>query len=148
MNFFSATDTLTVGIGIFIGLIWSRKTGWSCGGVVTPGLLALYAHDWRGILGTLTLGILLSIPLKMLTQRWSLYGRERIGTAMLLALAARFFLGSVLFLNGHWIGWVIPGLIAADTDYQGIGMTLCGVLSCSVVTVFCVTFICGIWGLL
>jgi poly-gamma-glutamate biosynthesis protein PgsC/CapC len=134
-------ESVTVGLGILIGLVWNRRTGWSCGGTITPGLLALYAGEPYGVALALALGVALTVLLTAAARLLSLYGKERVGAAMLLALLARagweFFI-SPAPLNLHWIGWVVPGLIAADCDRQGIGMTLCGALSCTLVTSFCV----------
>ena len=136
-------ENLTVGLGILIGLVWSRRTGWSCGGVITPGLLALYIDSPQRAALTLVLGVILTAPLSFVTRAFGLYGKERTGAAMLLALGTRMGLAILAplswpLLHLQWIGWIIPGLIAADADRQGIAMTLCGVISCSLVTAFCV----------
>ena len=132
-------ESITVGIGILVGLAWSRRTGWSCGGVITPGLLALYGGDPRRTALTLALGALLAPPLSAAARTFGLYGKERIGAAMLLALLSRLLLEMLFPLKLHWVGWIIPGLIAADCDRQGMGMTLCSTISCALVTVFCMT---------
>lgn len=141
-------DALTVGLGIGIGLVWTRRTGWGCGGIITPGLLALYAAEPGRAAAILAVGLLL-VPLVTLASRtFGLYGRERIGAAMLLALGAGFLLApGTLFPNSlfhgpipvetGWIGWVAPGLIAADADRQGVVMTLAGTVSCAVIAAFC-----------
>ena len=128
-------SSLAVGLGIFVGLVWTRRTGWSCGGIITPGLLALYAPSPARAVLTLALGVVLTPLLSLCARAWDLYGRERVGAAMLLALLAQTALRFVLPFHG--IGWVIAGLVAADAERQGLVMTLCGALSCSLFTVFC-----------
>jgi poly-gamma-glutamate biosynthesis protein PgsC/CapC len=146
--FFSETQSLTVGLGVIAGLVWSRRTGWSCGGIVTPGLLALYASDPARAALALALGAILVIPLSFVTHKFCLYGRERLGAAMLLALGAKigFAFGASFFVPGItetslWIGWVVPGMIAADGERQGLCMTLCGAISCALTAAFATTLL-------
>jgi hypothetical protein len=138
-GFFSTFSTFSpiVGLGIFAGLVWTRRTGWSCGGIITPGLLALYASSPVRVASVLALGVVLTPLLSLCAGAWSLYGRERVGAAMLLALFAQTALSLVTPFHG--VGWVIAGLVAADADRQGVVMTLCGVISCTLFTVFCLT---------
>ncbi|NLL35955.1 MAG: capsule biosynthesis protein CapC [Fretibacterium sp.] len=130
-------ESLTVGVGVLLGLFWGRRTGWGCGGLVTPGLLALHASSPHRVAAALVVGVFLALPLGFLTRSFGLYGRERVGAAMLLALCLRLVLAPVVPLS-VWTGWVIPGLIAADVQRQGGLMTLCGALSCGVATNFAV----------
>jgi hypothetical protein len=132
-------QSLTVGLGILTGLVWSRRTGWSCGGIITPGLLALYASQPLDAAFALILGVALCAPLSFVSRELGLCGRERVGAAMLLALCVRIALAFPVPL--HPVGWVIPGLIAADGQRQGVGMTLCGTLSCAIVTTFGMTLL-------
>lgn len=129
---------LTVGLGVFLGLVWTRRTGWGCGGIITPGLLALHAADPVRMAGIVVVGLALT-PAAMLASRvFGLYGRERIGAAMLFALAASMLLPYAdLPVDTRWTGWVVPGLIAAEADRQGVPMTLVGTISCTVATSFC-----------
>ena len=130
-------SSLCVGLGILIGLVWTRRTGWDCGGLITPGLLALYAGDPARAAAAVVFGALLTPLLAVLARTLRLYGRERLGAAMLLALGVRLLLPLLaLPVDSHWVGWVVPGLIAADANRQGLGMTLCGALACAVATAF------------
>ena len=132
-------SSLCVGLGILIGLVWTRRTGWGCGGLITPGLLAVYAGDpWRAAVAV-CFGALLTPVLVLLSRRFRLYGRERLGVAMLLALVVRSLLPLFsLPVDSHWVGWVVPGLIAADANRQGLGMTICSAIACAVATTFAV----------
>ena len=144
---FSNLQALTVGVGILIGLAWSRRTGWGCGGIITPGLLALYACDPVRAASALALGAALVPVLSPAARAFGLYGRERVGAAMLLALIARIGLSFVLPVDTHWVGWVIPGLVAADGERQGVCMTLCGAVACAVASVFGMTLLRRVTGL-
>ncbi|MCR4819257.1 MAG: poly-gamma-glutamate biosynthesis protein PgsC/CapC [Fretibacterium sp.] len=136
-------ESLTIGLGILWGLVWCRRTGWSSGGIITPGLLALYAASPTKAVLCLLLGILLSPVLIVLSHVLGLYGRERVGAAMLLSLAARLAL-LPLIPAPLWTGWVVPGLIAAEIGRQGALMTVCGAVSCSAATVFSVELLRGL----
>ena len=138
-------QSLTVGLGILWGLVWGRRTGWNCGGLITPGLLALCAASPIKAALCLLLGLLLSPVLAVLSHVLGLYGRERVGAAMLLSLAARLIL-LPLFPAPLWTGWIIPGLIAADAGRQGALITVCGAVSCATVTVFSAELLRGLLG--
>ena len=137
-------ESLTVGLGVLWGLVWCRRTGWSCGGLVTPGLLALCAATPAKALFSLLLGLILTPVLAVVSHVLDLYGRERTGAAMLLSLTARLAL--LPFAPAPlWTGWVVPGLIAADSGRQGALMTICGAVSCSAAAVFSVEMIRGLF---
>jgi poly-gamma-glutamate biosynthesis protein PgsC/CapC len=144
--------SLTLAIGIAISLFYSRRTGWACGGLVSPGLLAMQAADPLHFAAVLALSVVLAAILRLLSKFFSsltkssffsLYGRERVGAALLLALAFRLVLRPVLQgefavagIDALWIGWAAPGLIAADIDRQGMTPTLAAVTSAGLATAF------------
>lgn len=132
--------SLTIAVGIIASLVYGRRTGWTTGGLVTPGLLAIQASDPRYFFGSLILAVFFSFILRPLVRFFSLYGRERVGVAMLLAIAFRLIFRGNFFsvglggIDAFWIGWIAPGLIAADMERQGVTMTLAAAVSTSVVT--------------
>lgn len=117
--------TITLITGILLGLIWKRRTGWNCGGIITPGLLALYPPE--RIAMCLLAGLVLAPVVEAVSRRLDLWGTERTGCAMILALLMREVLPGA--------GFVVPGLIACDVNRQGIAMTICGAVSCSLTTI-------------
>ena len=129
-------DFLTLGWGIFAGLVWSRRTGWGCGGIVVPGLLALYASHPARAAATLALGVALAPLLSLCVRVWGLYGRERSGVAMLIALCARALLFPFFPASSGALGWVVSGLVASDAERQGALITLCGAVSSALFAVF------------
>ena len=118
--------TVTLIIGILLGMLWKRRTGWGPGGVITPGLLALYPVE--RIIVCLIAGVILAPIVEAVSRRLDLWGTERTGCAMVLALVLR----EVLPVS---VGFVVSGLIACDVNRQGIAMTLCGAVSCSLTTI-------------
>ncbi|MBQ7155999.1 MAG: capsule biosynthesis protein CapC [Synergistaceae bacterium] len=120
--------TITLITGILLGLIWKRRTGWSCGGIITPGLLALYPPERIAL--CLLAGLLLAPVVETVSRKLDLWGTERTGCAMILAAILREVLPS-----GLGVGFVVPGLVACDVNRQGIAMTICGAVSCSLTTI-------------
>jgi hypothetical protein len=118
-------------LGIAAGLLWTRRTGWNCGGIITPGLLALSLSEPLGGIITLGLGVALVPFLSITTRFLGIYGRERVGVAMLLSLGVETVLACFIPASPPWVGWVIPALIAADAERQGIVPTICGAVSCA-----------------
>ena len=117
--------TLTLITGILLGLIWKRRTGWSVGGIITPGLLALYPPERIAL--CLLAGLVLAPVVEAVSRKLDLWGTERTGCAMILAVLLREVLPVV--------GFVVPGLVACDVNRQGIAMTLCGAVSCTLTTI-------------
>ena len=38
-------QTRCLAIGIALGMFYYHKTGWACGGIITPGVIAMYVGD-------------------------------------------------------------------------------------------------------
>lgn len=131
-------ETICLAAGMLLGMFYYHKTGWACGGIITPGVIAMYIGDpWKiGI--ALAAGLLTWVILEALVRALNLYGRQRLATAMLIALALRYPLVTVLGETSLWLGWVVPGLIGADIQRQGLVSTLAGVVSVSIATIMCV----------
>ncbi|MCR4817683.1 MAG: poly-gamma-glutamate biosynthesis protein PgsC/CapC [Fretibacterium sp.] len=136
-------ETLTVGLGVFWGLVWSRRTGWDCGGLITPGLLALCVTAPARAVLCLVLGLVLSPVLALVSHAFGLFGRERVGAAMLLSMTARLALLPIAPAP-LWTGWVVPGLIAVSAGRQGALMTVCGAVSSSAAAIFSVELLRGL----
>lgn len=128
--------SLTIAVGIVFAMFYSRRTGWSAGGLITPGLMALRAFSPWNFVGILTLALLFAMLLRLLTRFFGIYGRERVGAALLIALSFRFLFRNSPGVDAFWIGWIAPGLIAADIERQGAFMTLAAVISTGLATAF------------
>lgn len=127
-------ETICLAIGILLGMLYYHKTGWACGGIITPGVIAIYIGDPDKVLVSIAAGLATWIVLKILVRFTGLYGRQRLAAAMLIALALRYPLVSVWGETSLWLGWVVPGLIGADIERQGAVMTLSAVGAVSIVT--------------
>lgn len=138
--------SLMIAIGIILAICYSRRTGWSAGGLVTPGLLAVQAPAPLSFVGTLLMALLFAAILRLLTKIFSLYGRERVGAALLIAIIFRLLFRGRLGVDAFWIGWIAPGLIAADIERQGVLMTLSAAISVSIATAMAASLVFFVWG--
>jgi poly-gamma-glutamate biosynthesis protein PgsC/CapC len=134
-------ETLCLAAGMLLGMFYYHKTGWACGGIITPGVIAMYIGDPEKIAVSIAAGLVTWFVLEVLVRFTSLYGRQRLAAAMLIALALRYPLVSVWGETSLWLGWVVPGLIGADIQRQGAVPTLTGVVTVSLVTVMSVQMV-------
>ena len=124
-------DGITIAIGILLGMFYFRQTGESPGGIITPGLVAMRFSNPQALCLSLGCALLLGVALRLFFRRFPVYGRQRV--AMLCALAVRLALPGEWGGEGFpWLGWVVPGLVAADVERQGIAATFSGLASVSV----------------
>lgn len=93
----------------------------------------------------LAVGVVLTPVLGIISRSLGLYGRERTSAAMMLSLCVR--LAALPFApSSLTMGWVLPGLIAADSQRQGVLMTVCGAVSCAAAASFASSLLRGIAG--
>ena len=117
-------------IGMLVSLFVTETTGFSPGGVVTAGYLALFALQPVWLAGTLAVALVTWGVVRLLGRWLLLYGRRLFAMHLLTGM----LLGQALMLAGrgltHWdwgisvIGWIIPGLLSRDFDRQGLGPTV------------------------
>jgi poly-gamma-glutamate biosynthesis protein PgsC/CapC len=138
-------ETICLAFGMLLGMFYYHKTGWACGGIITPGVIAMYIGDPEKVLVSIAAGLVTWVILDILVRFFSLYGRQRLATAMLIALALRYPLVSVWGETSLWLGWVVPGLIGADIQRQGMAITLTAVAAVSIATAMSVQLL--QWGL-
>jgi poly-gamma-glutamate biosynthesis protein PgsC/CapC len=127
-------ETFCLAVGMLLGMFYYHKTGWACGGIITPGVIAMYIGDPYKVLVSIAAGLLTWVILEVIVRLSGAYGRQRLAVAMLIALALRYPLVSVWGETSLWLGWVVPGLIGADMQRQGVITTLTGVVTVSIVT--------------
>jgi len=131
-------ETFCLAIGMLFGMFYYQRTGWACGGIITPGIVAIYIASPDKLAVSLAAALVTWALLELLVRRFSLYGRQRLASAMLIALALRYPLVSVLGESSLWLGWVVPGLMGADMQRQGLVPTLAAVVAVSVATAMAV----------
>lgn len=117
-------------IGAVISLLCTEFLSISPGGVIVPGMLALYIDSPARLGITLAEAALAYSAVRLLSRSLILFGRRRHASFLLAGFLARFVFESLIpgLFSGIPLlaaaGWLIPGLIAADADRQGPIVTL------------------------
>lgn len=117
-------------LGVVISIIFYELTQVSPGGIIVPGILALYINQPQRIIFTIVVALLAYLIIKLLSRHFIIFGRRRfvilIITSVLLSLviSAILHLTSLSIIKLTIIGYTIPGLIANDFYKQGIKKTL------------------------
>ena len=121
-------------IGILVSLFVAETTGYSPGGIVVAGYLAMFAAQPAWLAGTLAVSLMSWAVVRMMGKCLLLYGRRLFAMHLLTGMLA----GQALMLFGrgaaHWdwgisvVGWIVPGLLSRDFDRQGFVPTLLATL--------------------
>ncbi len=123
-----------VGIGIIISFLFAELIGYSAGGLITSGYLALFLNQPLRILATFTVAIASYFTVLFMSNFIILYGRRRFMAAILITFIYGQLFESVLIVAAptgfdfRAIGYIVPGLIANDMIKQGILGTVCSSL--------------------
>ncbi len=133
-----AAETLVV--GFLLALLWAELTDVSPGGIIVPGYLALYAGSPLRIAATVAAARVTVAVYKFLARSFILFGRRRF-VVMVLAGAvlsqAWFLVMPSLFrapLELRVIGWLVPGILAANFVRQRFLPTLASALTVAAAT--------------
>lgn len=122
-------ELFVIALGIALGMFFFRRTGYSPGGIITPGFLALELASPERMLSAFLCAGAVALLLSLAVRGTGVYGRQRTGLAMLLALGIRFAGGGTSLQGTLWIGWVVPGLLGAEMYRQGVVPTVGASLS-------------------
>jgi poly-gamma-glutamate biosynthesis protein PgsC/CapC len=104
--------------------------GFSPGGIVVPGYVALFLDQPIRILVTLLVALLTYFAVKILSNYIILYGRRRFLTMVLVSFLLKWLIEEIIIkmpISGielRSIGYIIPGLIANEMRRQGIFPTI------------------------
>ncbi len=130
--------TESIAIGLVFGFFFYEWVGFSAGGFVVPGYIALYWDRPWMIASTLVISLVAFGVVRLLSQVTILYGRRRF----ILAILAGFLLQwlfRLLIIQTHFIaieidpiGYIIPGLIANEMERQRIVPTVLSLIIVSV----------------
>ncbi len=116
--------------GIAVSLLITELTGFSPGGVVVAGYLAMFALQPSWLIGTMIVALLTYGIVKTVQSHMLLYGRRLFIIYMITGMFVSqmiswFFMASSTANAGIMIiGYLIPGLIARDFARQGIIKTV------------------------
>jgi len=127
-----------IGIGFFVSFLFYELTGFSPGGFVVPGYIALFLNQPLRILITLIVALLTYFVIKKISNYIILYGRRRFFFTIIVGFLLKWLVEVVIVrmpipgIDLRAIGYIIPGLIANEMKRQGIFPTLYSLLIVSV----------------
>ncbi len=129
----------SLGLGLFLSVIFSETIGLAAGGMIVPGYLALEIQ-YPGRVATTVFCALVTYAVVQLAARFMLiYGRRRTAAMILVGFLVRYLISGTIatYLPAmsqtlDIIGYIIPGLIAVWMARQGIIETLSVGLSAAV----------------
>jgi gamma-polyglutamate biosynthesis protein CapC len=127
---------ISIGIGLAVGLLMTETFGVASGGLIVPGYIALYLLRPWDVLLTIAVSLISFALVKTLGTFLIVFGRRRtvlmIIVGYILGMLAHNFAG---FFPENYaiIGFIIPGLIAAWMERQGVVETISALAITSVV---------------
>ena len=130
--------TDSIAIGLALGFFFYEWVGFSPGGFVVPGYIALYWDRPIMIISTLVISLMTYGLVHLLSQITILYGRRRFILMIITGFAFQW-LFRLLVIKTHilnieidTIGYIIPGLIANEIGRQRILPTFSSLMIISV----------------
>jgi gamma-polyglutamate biosynthesis protein CapC len=123
--------SLSVGIGLVVGMLFTELFGIASGGLIVPGYIGLYITRPWDVALTVTVAFATFAIVRTLSSFLIVYGRRRsalmILIGYLIGMAVRTWV-QLPIEDFTVIGYVIPGLIAIWMDRQGVLETLASML--------------------
>lgn len=117
-------------IGVLLSIIFYEITDITPGGIIVPGLLALYYKQIDRIIYTVVIALIAYFIVKLLSRYFVIFGKRRFVLMIIIALFLNIVLDLILhsfslsMLNLSIIGYTIAGIIANDIYKQGIKRTI------------------------
>lgn len=113
-------------------MLFFQRTGISCGGIISPGLMAMELDNFPGLAVSLGAALITWLLLALAMRAWGVFGRQRLALALALALAIKMLLSFWGLAPSLWLGWVVPGLMGADFQRQDFVPTISGAVGVAV----------------
>jgi len=123
-------DLNIVILGILISIIFYEITNISPGGIIVPGLLALYIKQPERIVYTVAIAIITYFIVKLLSKYIIIFGKRKFVLMIIISIFLNIILeliistASINLVSINIIGYTIAGLIANDISKQGIKKTI------------------------
>lgn len=127
-------------IGVLISLVFTEITGYSPGGIVVPGYLAMFIFEPNWLTGTIIAAIITYGLVYLIQLRSILYGRRLFAiflvTGIVISQTILWLFTTKIAADAAImvIGYLIPGLIARDFGRQGIAITLTALAAVTILT--------------
>ena len=150
MSFDVQTIRIAIAVGIAVSMLWHEKKNLSPGGVIVPGVIALYIFTKPLlILYTIIVALGTYLLVKYISNYVILFGRRRFSVVMLMSFVlvwAMEYLGGLTAnseLEFRVIGFIIPGLIANEMERQGIPQTISALSVTTIATAIIIFLLIG-----
>lgn len=126
-------------IGALVSLLMTELAGLSPGGIIVPGYVALYFGAPLRLAATAVDAGLALLAVQLLSRVVVLFGRRRYAAFLFAGFLARFLLERIVPMVAPEapvlaaVGWLIPGILAADAHRQGPLRTLCALAAAALI---------------
>ncbi|MFN7611404.1 MAG: poly-gamma-glutamate biosynthesis protein PgsC [bacterium] len=129
------TIILSIGLGLFVSLLFVEFFGLIAGGMIVPGYFAIHLHKPGDLAVTVFVSLLTYFLIRLLSYFIILDGRRRSVLTILISFVLGVFINHLTINLDELevIGYIIPGLIAIWYDRQGIIETLATLCIISIV---------------
>lgn len=150
MSFDVQTIRIAIAVGIAVSMLWHEKKNLSPGGVIVPGIVALYIFTKPLlILYTIVVALGTCLLVKHISNHVILFGRRRFSVVMLMSFVLVWiaeYLGGLTSnrdIEFRVIGFIIPGLIANEMERQGILQTISALSVTTIATAIIIFLLIG-----
>ena len=139
-------------LGVLLGIIFYEITDISPGGIIVPGLLAMYYRQVDRIIYTLVIALIAYFIVKLLSRYFVIFGKRRFVLMIIISIFLNVILDLILhsfslnMLNLTIIGYTIAGIIANDFYKQGLLKTVPALAIVTGLTIL-IGLLCSQWGL-
>ncbi|MBO4668302.1 MAG: poly-gamma-glutamate biosynthesis protein PgsC [Bacilli bacterium] len=139
-------------LGVLLGIIFYEITDISPGGIIVPGLLAMYYRQVDRIIYTLVIALIAYFIVKLLSRYFVIFGKRRFVLMIIISIFLNVVLDLILhsfslnMLNLTIIGYTIAGIIANDFYKQGLVKTVPALVIVTGLTIL-IGLLCSQWGL-
>ena len=113
-------------LGVLLAIIFYELTDISPGGIIVPGLLAMYYMNPIRILYTVGIALITYLIVKLISRYLIIFGKRRFVLMIIIGLVLNLILDLCLgafnlsSLGLSLIGYTILGIIANETYKQGV----------------------------
>ena len=150
MSFDVQTIRIAIAVGIAVSMLWHEKKNLSPGGVIVPGVIALYIFTKPFlILYTIIVALGTYLLVKYISNYVILFGRRRFSVVMLMSFVLVWAMEHLSGLTANReiefrvIGFIIPGLIANEMERQGIPQTISALSVTTIATAIIIFLLIG-----
>jgi poly-gamma-glutamate biosynthesis protein PgsC/CapC len=127
-------------VGIVVSMFWYEKKNLSPGGVIVPGVTALFLlTDPFIVVITLMIAFITAFVVRNMSNYIILFGRRRFSMVILVSFGIIWAVDRLTYsimppTEIHVLGYIIPGLVANEMERQGSLKTLYSLFAITMLT--------------